>query len=197
MISKFFTSNTYLIDEKVNMFKFANAYNVYNENGETVGKIEQKLSFGAKMLRLLLNPAMLPFHLDIVNTDGDVEASLQRGWTFWMSKVAIIDPSQQTIAIIRKKFTFLKPSFVIETTTGDVIAKITGNFTAWNFSITDATDAEIGTISKKWNGITKELFTTADKYIVDIVPTYTNNDANKLAVVATAITVDMGMKEKK
>jgi uncharacterized protein YxjI len=179
------------------MFKFANAYNVYNENGETVGKIEQKLSFGAKMLRLLLNPAMLPFHLDIVNTDGDVEASLQRGWTFWMSKVAIIDPSQQTIAIIRKKFTFLKPSFVIETTTGDVIAKITGNFTAWNFSITDATDAEIGTISKKWNGITKELFTTADKYIVDIVPTYTNNDANKLAIVATAITVDMVMKEKK
>lgn len=197
MISKFFTSNTYLIDEKVNMFKFSNAYNVYNENGEAVGKIEQKLSFGAKILRLLISPAMLPFHLDITNNDGVVEASLSRGWTFWMPKVAILDNTQQTIAIIRKKFTLLKPSFVIETTTGEVIGKISGNFIAWNFSITDATDVEIGTISKKWNGITKELFTTADKYIVDILPTYTSNDANKLAIVAAAITIDMVLKEKK
>ena len=103
MISKFFIPNTYLIDEKVNMFKFANAYNVYNENGEAVGKIEQKLTFGAKMLRLLISPAMLPFHLDITNNDDVVEASLSRGWTFWMPKVAILDTTQQTIAIIRNR----------------------------------------------------------------------------------------------
>jgi hypothetical protein len=41
------------------------------------------------------------------------------------------------------------------------------------------------------------LFTTADKYIVDIVPTYTSNDANKLAIVSAAITIDMVLKEKK
>jgi len=34
--------------------------------------------------------------------------------------------------------------------------------------IVDNAGVTIGTITKKWNGISKEAFTTADKYVVDI-----------------------------
>jgi len=61
MISTFFNSNVYLIDEKVNFFKFENQYNVYNESGEAIGKIAQKLTLGDKLLRLILNKDMRPF----------------------------------------------------------------------------------------------------------------------------------------
>lgn len=46
MSSTFFESNDYFIDEKVNLFKFENTYKVYNDKGEDVGTINQKLTTG-------------------------------------------------------------------------------------------------------------------------------------------------------
>ena len=54
----------------------------------------------------------------------------------------------------------------------------------------------IGTITKKWNGILKKAFTTADKYVVDIVPEYAE-DKKKMAIVSFAVTIDMVLKESK
>ena len=62
------------------------------------------------------------------------------------------------------------------------IASITGDWKGWNFKIIDNNNNQIGTISKKWNGILKEAFTTADKYVVDIVPEYAE-DKKKMAIV--------------
>jgi uncharacterized protein YxjI len=67
---------------------------------------------------------------------------------------------------------------------------------AWNFTINDVDGNTIGTISKKWNGLLKEAFTTADKYIVSIQTDIAEND-KKVAIVATAITVAMIFKEKR
>ena len=197
MISNFFQANTYLIDEKVNFFKFANTYKIYNENGDQLGQVEQKLSAGAKILRLLLNKAMLPFKFDIVNANGTLEASITRGWTFWMTKINILDASGNLVGKIRQKFAFLKATFIIETADGQEIARIVGDWKAWNFSITDTTGTEIGTISKKWNGVMKEVFTSADKYIVDLIPAYNNSASQKMAVLTAAITIDMVLKERK
>ena len=197
MISNFFQSNTYFIDEKVNLFKFANAYKIYNENGDQLGQVEQRLSVGAKILRLLISKAMLPFKFDIVNANGQVEATITRGWTFWMTKINILDASGNMVGKIRQKFAFLKATFIIETPEGTEIAKIVGDWKAWNFSITDNTGSEIGTITKKWNGVMKEMFTTADKYVVDLIPAYNNSTSQKMAVLTAAITIDMVLKERK
>ncbi len=195
-MANFFDSNSYFIDEKVNLFKFENAYNVYNDGGQKIGAIKQKLTTGQKALRLLLNKAMLPFLLEIKNTDDRVEASISRGWTFWMSKIVIADANGTPIGSIQQKFKLFKPTFKIFNAEGVQIAEITGDWKAWNFTISDNTNNAIGTISKKWAGAMKEIFTTADKYNVTIDPTYANKE-NKIAILAGAITIDMVMKESK
>jgi uncharacterized protein YxjI len=190
----FFEKNTFFIDEKIGFFKFTNAYKVYDEHGE-IGLIQQRLTAGQKFLRLLLKKAMLPFHLEITDLNGDVLVTIKRGWTFWMSKITLIDSRGDLLGTIKQKFAILKPTFKIADEAGVEIASITGDWKGWNFKIMDNNN-QIGTISKKWNGILKEAFTTADKYVVDIVPEYAE-DKRKMAIVSCAVTIDMVLKESK
>ena len=76
MNSNFFDSNNYFIDEKVNFFKFENCYKVFNDKGNEIGSINQKISIGQKLLRLLLNKNMLPFQLEIKDSKGILQTSI-------------------------------------------------------------------------------------------------------------------------
>jgi uncharacterized protein YxjI len=191
----FFEKNTFFIDEKIGFFKFTNAYKVYDEFGE-IGLIHQRLTAGQKFLRLLLKKGMLPFQLEITDLNGDTLVTIKRGWTFWMSKITLTDGKGDLLGKINQKFAILKPTFKIFDDTDTEIAGITGDWKGWSFKIADMNGNQIGTISKKWNGILKEAFTTADKYVVDIVPEYAE-DKRKMAIVSCAVTIDMVLKESK
>ena len=192
----FFNRDSFFIDEKVNFFKFENSYRVFNDLGENIGSINQKLSAGQKALRLLLNKAMLPFRLEIKDTQGVLLASISRGWTFFMSKIVITSGDDNVIGTVQQKFKLFKPTFKIFNHENKQIAEISGDWKAWNFTIKDDKGVQIGTISKKWAGAMKEIFTSADKYFVSIDPTYANM-MNKITIVSAAITIDMVLKESK
>lgn len=193
----FFDANNFFIDEKVGLFKFANAYKVYDEHGEQIGSIQQEVSGWHKFLRVLVNiKAMMPFALVVKNMQEETLVTIKRGWTFWMSKITIYDGEQNILGYIRQKFKFMKPTFHILDPSHNLLATISGDWKGWNFTISDPQGLSIGTISKKWNGLLKEAFTTADKYIVSITDTYAE-DRRKMAIVAAAITIDMVLKENK
>jgi uncharacterized protein YxjI len=193
---EFFESNEYLIDEKVQFIKFHNEYKVYDPMGLHVGSVKQQVSGWHKVMRLFLNKAMFPFHLEVTDTNENVLASIHRGWTFWLSKITIMDGNGEVSGYIKQKFRFLKPRFQIFDTNENQIAEINGDWKAWVFNITDQNGMQIGTINKKWAGVAKEFFTSADKYIVSIAPEYAE-DKNKMNIVVTAITIDMVLKESK
>jgi len=190
----FFATDEYFIDEKVQFLKFHNEYKVYDKTGFPIGIVRQQVPGWQKVLRLLLNKKMLPFQLLIINADEQVVATINRGWTFWLSKITIKDADGNDTGYLKQKFSLLKPRFQIFNTAGEKISEISGDWKAWNFSITDASGNQIGTINKKWAGIAKEMFTSADKYVVSIAPGFAE-DQNKMNIVATAITIDMVLKE--
>lgn len=192
----FFDTNNYFIDEKINYLKFENEYQVFDGNGEKIGNIRQRLNTGQKALRIFLNKQMLPFYMEIRNLNDEIQASISRGWTFFMSKIEIKDGSGQTVGIIKQKFRLLKPRFNIFDTSGIKIGEISGDWKAWNFVIKDHMDQEMGIITKKWAGAFKEIFTTADKYNVSLSRGF-ENEKHKIAVLAAAITIDMVLKENK
>ena len=139
---------------------------------------------------------MLPFLLEIKNSNDELEASISRGWTFFMSKIVVKDSNGMVIGKINQKFKFFKPTFKIFNTSDILVAQITGDWKAWNFVIKDANEVQIGAITKKWAGAMKEIFTTADKYNVSIDANYSNR-TNKIAILSSAITIDMVLKESK
>tara|TARA_R110001606_G_scaffold399186_3_gene581414 strand:- start:2390 stop:2980 length:591 start_codon:yes stop_codon:yes gene_type:complete len=196
MNSNFFESNKYFIDEKVNYFKFENSYKVFNDKGIEIGSVNQKISTGQKILRLVLNKNMLPFQLEIKDSRGNLQTTISRGWTFFMSTITINDAKGSNIGSIKQKFKLFKPTFKILNKSEQLVAVITGDWKAWNFQINDSYDKQIGTISKKWNGAMKEIFTSADKYHVDL-NTGITDVSDKMAILSGAITIDMVLKESK
>jgi uncharacterized protein YxjI len=194
--TQFFDANNYFIDEKVNFFKFENAYNVFDEKGTNIGAIKQRLTIGQKLLRLVLNKSMLPFKLEIKDINGVLLASISRGWTFFMSKIVVSSGDSRPIGTVRQKFKIFKPTFKIFNHEEKQIAEITGDWKAWNFVIKDESGSQIGTISKKWAGVLQEAFTTADKYLVNIDPSYANM-MNKIVILSAAITIDMVLTDSK
>jgi len=113
-----------------------------------------------------------------------------------MSKIVVKDSNGMVIGKINQKFKFFKPTFKIFNTSDILVAQITGDWKAWNFVIKDANEVQIGAITKKWAGAMKEIFTTADKYNVSIDANYSNR-TNKIAILSSAITIDMVLKESK
>ena len=196
MNSHFFDANNYFIDEKVNFFKFENSYKVYNGQGEQVGVINQKLTTGQKILRLFLKKPMLPFLLEIKDINDNVQATISRGWTFFLSKITVTNAEGSVVGIIRQKFKLFKPTFKIYSASEELLAEISGDWTAWNFTIQDPSNNQIGTITKKWAGAMQEIFTSADKYQVHLNSDFSSME-NKIAILAGAITIDMVLKESK
>jgi uncharacterized protein YxjI len=113
-----------------------------------------------------------------------------------MSKIEITSGDEKVIGSVQQKFKLFKPTFKIFNHNGNQIAEITGDWKAWNFDIKNEGGMQIGSISKKWAGAMKEIFTSADKYLVTLDPTY-SNIMDKITVLSAAITIDMVLKESK
>ncbi len=192
-MDNFFLNNTYVIDEKVQVLKLSNTYKVYDAEGNEIGAIKENLPGSRALLSLFVSKKNLPFTLEVYNAQEKIVATLERGFTFFMSSVQILDESKSQIGTIKQKFG-LKPKFILEDMNKNQIATIQGDWTAWNFTITDASGKEIGNISKKFNGLAKEFFTDADKYAVNIDPSVTD-PIQRMAIASTASAIDMILKE--
>ena len=159
MDTNFFETNSYFVDEKVNVLQFNNIYKIYNDQGVMIGSIVQKLTTGEKFQILVLSKKFLPFNLEIRDSRDQLLATLTRGWTLFMSKTLIIDPQGNITGTIQQEFKFFKPTFVLLNKSNEVKANITGNWTARKFVIKNSFEVKIAYITKKWAGLAREMFT--------------------------------------
>ncbi|HOY10682.1 MAG TPA: phospholipid scramblase-related protein, partial [Candidatus Omnitrophota bacterium] len=64
----------------------------------------------------------------------------------------------------------------------------------WHFRFLDKAENEIGTITKKWAGIGKEFFTSADNYIIAL--NHEPEPQKAVLLLAAGLAVDIIYKEK-
>ena len=144
----FLALNEILIDEKVNAFKFANSYKVYDLQANLIGAVEQvNISGGAKAARMLLGgntKALQKFQYNILNVSGNRLASIQRdGGAF-----ASIDIKKSDGTILGS----LKRGQVFDTN-GSLLCRMKSDWKGWNLSVLDSSGNVIGEVHKRWNGI--------------------------------------------
>lgn len=189
----------YLIREHVGLLKVSDVYDILDPvTQQKIGEAREEISGLIKFFRLLINKQLMPTKIAVY--EGADEASrkllftLRRGVALFRPKVEVMEASGTPVGYFQSKLLSLGGAFRVFTSDGMEIAQVEGNWTGWEFKFLSGT-TELGRVTKQWSGLGKELFTSADNYIIEIVsePDPTMN----LLLLAAGLAIDTVLKEGK
>jgi uncharacterized protein YxjI len=190
----------YFIREHVGLLKLADAYDIIDpETQKTIGLAEEEPGWLVHLLRLGINKQALPTSVYVYEIkDGADEAdcvfSIHRGITLLRSKIVVKNGEGREIGWFKRKLLSIGGAFNVFDASGEQVAQVKGDWKGWNFRFLDAREQEIGTITKKWAGLGKELFTTADNYMIALNGKPKTDDA--MLLLAAGLSIDIVFKEK-
>lgn len=192
-----FDRQTFMVKQQVGLLKVKRCYDILcPETGEEIGRAEEKISGLVFALRMLINKKLLPatFELYAVG-DSTPLMTLHRGVALFSSTVTVKDDEGTPIGSLKSKAFSLKGGFTVKNAEGVQIADVKGDWKGWNFKMIAANGTEIGTVSKKWAGALKEMFTTADNYVISLNESVRSNETAVQLLLAAGLAVDMIYKE--
>tara|TARA_B100000780_G_scaffold267676_1_gene224971 strand:+ start:629 stop:1216 length:588 start_codon:yes stop_codon:yes gene_type:complete len=195
-VANVLNKNLFLIKEHVGLFKAANNFDVYDPS---TGKIlmecrEPNLGFFTKLLRFTDYKTHTPFDVQIRTPDGQRIVRIQRGISLLVSKATVRDADNNLIGGFVQKLFSIGGKFNVLDKSDQVIFQLEGKWTGWDFYFKK--DAkELAHVTKKWAGIGKEVFTSADNYILKISNDVPQNDDVRKLILAAVICIDMVLKE--
>jgi uncharacterized protein YxjI len=189
--------NLFFVKEKLGIFKAANSYDILDPaNSELLmTSTEIGLGFFTKIIRFTKYKSMTPFNVVVADSNSKKIVSLRRGVSIFRSDVTVMDETDRIIGTFKQKFWSLGGKFEVYDTQGKQVCLVEGKWTGWDFKFT-RNNQEIASVSKKWAGLGKELFTTADNYILEIKPEVPENDEIRRFILAAVLCIDMVLKER-
>ena len=188
--------NRIVINQKAKLIELTNEYRIRDEQGNEIGVIRQEgQSTLKKVARFVSSLDQFMTHkLGAYDADGTKVLELVRPRKIMKSTVEVYDGYGQQVGTIRQQNVFGKIRFGLHDFAGAKVGEIQAeNWRAWNFAIVDHTGAEVGRITKTWEGLAKTMFTTADDYLLDISGRLSG--PLRLLTFASAIGVDTALKQ--
>ena len=190
------STNQFLVKEHVGMFKAANNFDIFDlETGEPMLECrEPDLGFLTKMLRFTDYKRMTPFNVEINDMDGNPVVQIKRGVSIFLSNVQVFDGDNNHIGGFKQKFFSLGGAFSVLDETDNPVCDLKGKWTGWDFAF-KAGENQLARVTKKWSGLGKELFTSADNYVLDINESVPGDSDIRKLILAAVMCIDMVLKE--
>ncbi len=188
--------NRFLVKEHVGIIKAANNYDIYDpETGEMVMVCrEDDLGFLTKLLRFTDLKRNTPFNIQIGTPEGEQLIRVARGVAIFLSDVQVHDENDAIIGGFEQKFFSIGGAFDIRDAQGNALCSLRGKWTGWDFRFVH-NDVEFAHVTKKWAGVGKELFTSADNYMLEISSAVQPNHPIRQLILAAVMCIDMVLKE--
>ncbi len=190
--------STYLIKERVAFMKLTDRYDIFDpETGTQLGFAQEKIGTFSKLLRLLVNKQMLPTTVVIQESeDAEPVVTIHRGMTLLRAKVSVFDEHDKEVGFFRSKLFSLGGGFTVHEPGGTQIADVKGNWKGWDFKMTDMQGKQLGVVNKQWGGALKEMFTSADNYLIKLDESISSNPGLAALLLAAGLAIDIVFKEK-
>ncbi len=189
--------NLYFVKEHVKIFKAANSFDVFDpETSKMILQCrEGNLGFFTKMFRFTDYKRTTPFEMDIKTISGETILTVKRGVSFFLSTVEVFDERKQLIGKFKQKFLSIGGKFEVLDASERSLCMLKGKWTSWDFKFVSNDGKEFATVTKKWNGLGKELFTSADNYILQISSQVPADNPLRMLIMAAVMCIDLVLKE--
>jgi uncharacterized protein YxjI len=183
-----------LMSQRTKLVELTNEYAVLDGEGRQIGAVVQVgQSTLKKAVRLFSElDQFLTHRLEVRDASGPVLV-LTRPAKVVKSRVLVQRPDGAPVGEIVQANVFGRIRFDLVENGQRVGAIQAENWRAWDFAITDAAGIEVARITKKWEGLARTLFTTADRYVVLVH--YRLPEPLASLVIASALTVDTALKQ--
>ncbi|OXA77526.1 Uncharacterized protein YxjI [Flavobacterium aquidurense] len=188
--------NLFLVKEHIGMFKAANNYDIYNpESNQLIMNCrENNLGFFTKMLRFTEYKRMTPFNIEITSASGEKIIAVKRGIAWFRSTVEVFDEKDRLIGTFKQRLLSIGGKFEILDKNEKPVATLQGKWTGWDFKFSYE-NKQLAQVNKKWAGMGKEFFTSADNYVLQIEETVPQDSPLRQLILAAVMCIDMVLKE--
>lgn len=190
--------DTILVKERVGLMKMSDTYDLYDPaSGTSVGVCQEIVPWWVHLLRFAVNKRLLPTTVKVLDNGQQEILEIRRGFSLLSPKLQVLDGNGNLMGYLKAKLFTIGTSFRVLDASDVEIATLKGDWKGWNFRLVNPMGAELGTLSKKWAGIGKELFTSADNYVISLAPDVAGRSSTRRMLLAAALAVDTCYKEKK
>jgi len=188
----------YFVREHVDFMKLSGKYDILDpQTKNKIGEAAEEISGWVKFFRLLIDKKLMPTKFVVYETpDAQTRRrlfSIKRGVAFLRPKVQVFDAAGAPLGYFQAKLFTIGGAFRVFTADGVEIALVKGDWKGWNFRFLGG-DTELGVVTKQWAGLGKELFTTADNYMISIHGA--KDPTMSTLLLAAGLAVDTIYKEK-
>ena len=188
---------TYVVKERPGVLKLTDTYDLLDpDTGQPIGIAKEEPPGFAKYLRLLGNNAFFPTVVNVYEREGEPPVlSIHRGFTFWRAKV-IVRTRERELGYFKRKMLTIGKTFNIFDMQDNQIGMVKGDWKGWNFQLLSPQNEELGRVTKKWAGLARELFTTADTYVIALSDSAAGRRDVAQLLLAAGLAIDTVFKEK-
>lgn len=188
--------NLFFIKEHVGMFKAANNFDIYNPDTKELLMTcrEEQLGFFTKMFRFTDYKRLTPFHVEVKTAKGEPVLEVKRGISLFLSTVEVFDEKGILVGRFKQKFFSVGGKFDVLDPQNNVLCTLKGKWTSWDFKFMQG-NSELAQVNKKWAGIGRELFTSADNYMLSVNDSVRKEDHVRILILAAVMCIDMVLKE--
>ncbi|XP_013177516.1 PREDICTED: phospholipid scramblase 1-like [Papilio xuthus] len=121
------------------------------------------------MDRLLMGTSRA-LHINVFDTEDKEVMRFRRPYTMGPDKMEVC-VCGRGVALVRKEFTFLKPVINVNDAADRPLFRVKGPLaitSQCDFEIYNMEKKRVGAIRKKWGGLVREAFSSADNYVIEL-----------------------------
>ncbi len=187
----------FMVKEQVKFFKTAQKYDIFDyETEEPLGTAEEQLSGLVQILRWFLAKSWLPTTVVVRDHEDAVVFKIRRGAFLFQARVEVLNADNEMIGYFKSKLFSFSGGFWVYDAKDKQFAEVKGNFFGFDYKVLTPDGEELGRVNKKWGGALKELFTSADTYMVDVSEDLAEQPVAKMLVLAAALAIDVIFKSE-
>lgn len=191
--------NRFAVKEQVKFLSSTQTYAILDgESGEQVGTAQEAIGLPIKLLRWVMSKHLLPTRVEVrEKPDDSLVFTIRRGLYLFRSRVEVLDAQGALIGYFKSKFFTISGGFRVYDKDDAHFAEVKGKMFGFDYRfLTPDGKLELGRVSKKWGGMVKELFTSADTYGVEINPDLADQPMAKMLILAAVLAIDLIYKSE-